>query len=61
MDKNELSTILSEIRLMEDFLADCDNGLADEIGLQNQIAGRIFKARSELALLRREIEAAAKG
>ena len=61
MDKNELSTILSEIRLMEDFLADCDNGLADEIGLQNHIAGRIFKARSELALLRREIEAAAKG
>jgi|GEM_PF-6466730 len=60
MNRNELNDILMELRLMEDFLADCDNGLADEIGLQNQISGRIVKIKKEFAETRREVEAAAR-
>lgn len=60
MDKTERDNIIMELRLMEDFLRDCDNGLADEIGGRDKISGRIFACAKDLAEIRRELEIGAK-
>ncbi len=60
MDKNTLAETAALLREIEDYLDDCDENLADEIGARDGIAGRMFMLRRELPELRAKLLAGAK-
>jgi len=56
MTKQEYKDMALELKKMEEFLVECDDGLADEVSAQNKICGRIYKAAQDLPRLRRMAE-----
>ena len=43
---NEIADFLEDCR---EFLNDCDDGLAGEVGMKDKISGRIYKGANEVS------------
>ena len=43
---NEIADFLEDCR---EFLNDCDDGLAGEVGMKDKISGRIYKGANEIS------------
>ena len=57
MNREQWQELLDYVSEAQDFLNDCDEGLAGEVSAKDKIAGRIYKAAGDMPRLKNLIRA----